>query len=281
MKKIILIFTITLIILTNNYQALSETINHSIMINSGWQYLGKTNNPDKYSYSNYVLNNADLSWKNFSVPNKPQYTAPGGEVWVRVKLPEGNFRDPSILFMTYDQIFEMYLDKKLIYNFGDFSNASKMESPGSPWHIINLPNNYQDKYLYMRMYSARKVNHGLIKSFELGTSSMHLINLVKQGTMPLINSCLYIFVGIFSLLFSLIRKNKRKIFFHIGLSAIITSAWLISEGTMKQFFFNNPSFWVYVDIIFQYSIPIVYGLLINELFEKLYEKVLNNVYVRE
>jgi signal transduction histidine kinase len=274
MKKIIIIFTITLIMLTNNYQVWGESVNNSIDINNGWQYLNKTNSPDKYSDSNYVLNNVDLTWNNFSIPNKPKYASPGGEVWVRVKLPEGKFKDPSILFMTYDQIFQIYLDKNLIYKFGDFSKASKMESPGSPWHIISLPDEYKDKFLYIKMYSARKVNQGLIKKFELGTKSNHLTYLIKQGIMSFVQSCIYVFVGIFALFFAVIRKNDRKLIFYLGLAATITGFWLISEGTMKQFFFDNPVFWVYIDIISQYSIPIVYGLLINELFEGIYKKIL-------
>lgn len=276
-KKLILIFTIILTILHNGYQAMGETINNTKAITSGWQYLNATSNPNKYADANYIFNSTDLNWENFSIPNKPKYAAIGGEVWVRVRLPQINFRDPSILFMTYDNIFEIYLDKTLIYRFGNFSKASKMESPGSPWHIISLPDNYKGKFIYIKMYSTRKANHGLIKTFEIGSKSSHLINLIKQGTMPFVHSCLYIFVGLFSLCFTLIRRNERKIFLYLGLCAIITGAWLISEGTMKQFFLNNPVFWVYVDIISQYSIPIVYALLINKLFQGLYKKILYKI----
>ena len=57
-----------------------------------------------------------------------------------IALPE-DFDDPrSILFKTTHTIAEVWLDGEKIYEYGNEEDApSFMKSPGSCWHIVNIP----------------------------------------------------------------------------------------------------------------------------------------------
>lgn len=219
----------------------------------------------------------DTNWSEFKVPGAPPKPASNPEVWVRVQLPDKKFRDPAILFMTYDQVFQVYLDGKPIYNFGSFDTASKKRSPGSPWHLIELPENYCGKYMFIRMYSVRSANEGMIKRFDLGSKSTHIVNIVRDGLVTAILASMFIFVGICSFLLFIIKSRDQRLFLFLSMSSISTGCWLLAGGTMKQFIFNAPDFWVYVEIVSQYSIPICFSFLLNHLLQNKYNTIFRSI----
>ena len=45
-------------------------------------------------------------------------------LWMRAQLPEDNYINPFISFRSVDQIFEVYLDGKRIYHFGENNNQT-------------------------------------------------------------------------------------------------------------------------------------------------------------
>lgn len=69
-----------------------------------------------------------------------------------IALPE-DFDDPrSILFKTTHTIAEVWLDGEKIYEYGNEEDApSFMKSPGSCWHIVNIPEDSAGKSLEVRI----------------------------------------------------------------------------------------------------------------------------------
>lgn len=207
----------------------------------------------------------DKSWSNFSIPGKPPVKNNNSEVWVRIKLANETFREPSIFFITYDQIFEVYLDNKIIYKYGSFDDASKKKSPGSPWHLIDLPDNFQGKYIYFKMYGVRPVNTGYIKVFNINNKSTHIFNIIKDGLPTTLLAFTFIFIGTCSFCLFFIKNTNKQIFIYLSAATITTGIWLFACGTMQQFLLNRPVFWTYVDIISQYLIPFCFIFLLKNI----------------
>ena len=70
----------------------------------------------------------------------------------RMILPD-EFRDQqSLLFKTTHTRVEIFLAGKEIYQYGEDKNAPEfMKSPGSCWHIVDIPKNSSGKTLELRI----------------------------------------------------------------------------------------------------------------------------------
>lgn len=249
-----------------------------IDINEGWQYLNMDPQKEASDLSISNLYNIDeIKWRDFNVPGQPPKVQANQDIWLRVTLSQPVLRDPSILLLTYDQIFEVYLDNKLLYKFGDFTKNEFRKSPGSPFHLIDLPENYEGKTLYLRMYSVRKVNTGLIKKFQISSKSNHIIKIVKENISSVILAFMFIFVGLCTLIMYTLKFRNNKTFLYLCYSSICTGVWLLSENALVNLLLYSPRFWIYIQIISQYSIPIGFSMLIRHLFKEKCAFILNTI----
>jgi signal transduction histidine kinase len=248
----------------------------SIPVNTGWQYRAGDSPVDKNGKLLWLYDNNNTAWKYFSIPGQPNINNNNRYVWARVKLPKHNYRDPSIYFYTYNQDFEVFIDEKKIYGFGNMNNKKVQESF---WHTIELPYNYGGKIVYIRMHSVNKTTLGEIRNFELCSRADKILSIIKGDFFNFTIALFFVLIGIASFLFSLINLKGEKLFIDFSLSYIYCGLWLISEGKMKQIFIYAPEFWEYTKIISQYSIPIIFGLFINRLLNRKFSKIFNSIVV--
>ncbi|WP_162174165.1 sensor histidine kinase [Clostridium akagii] len=247
----------------------------SISITNGWQYRDGDSPKDKDGNSTWV--NDKTSWKSLKSPLNPHINDSKGYAWLKVVLTKENFRDPSIYFYTYNQDFQMFINDKLIYSFGSFNSDNLHKLPGSFWHIIELPNDYAGKTVYIRMHSLDTSAVGNVRNFEISSASNHLINVIKENLPSFIFACLFVFVGFSVLIVSIIKLKGSKIFMSFSFACITSGIWLIAGGEIKQMFFYAPQYWEYIKIISQYLIPVAFSLFINNLLENKFEIIYKNV----
>ena len=90
-----------------------------------------------------------------------------------IALPE-DFDDPrSILFKTTHTIAEVWLDGEKIYEYGNEEDApSFMKSPGSCWHIVNIPEDSAGKSLEVRIIPVYDNYYGNEVSIVYGTRAI-------------------------------------------------------------------------------------------------------------
>ncbi len=251
-----------------------------ISVTKGWQYRVGDSPKDKNGKVTWINDNDKTSWKSLNFPLSPHMKDSKGYAWLKVVLPKGNFRDPSIYFYTYNQDFQMFMDGKLIYSFGSFNRDNPYKLPGSFWHIIGLPNDYTDKTVFIRMHSPEVSAVGNVRNFAISSESNNLINVIEKNLPSFIVASLFVFVGLSILLVSfvsLINLKDSIIFVSFSFACITSGIWLISAGGIKQLFFYAPQFWEYIKIISQYSMPIVFSLFINNLLDNKFETIFKTV----
>ncbi|HEX9059537.1 MAG TPA: hypothetical protein VF941_05100, partial [Clostridia bacterium] len=88
-------------------------------------------------------------------------------IWFRTTLPDKEIKDPHIIFPTYEQCIDVYLENKLIYRYG-WDNKNSF-SIGSHWNILSLSPEYKGKILSIRVYSHSPIFTGEIQDFFMGT----------------------------------------------------------------------------------------------------------------
>lgn len=287
MKKLFIFFVIFILMFStfNITYADSNFNENNVQFQYKYQYRIGDCPLDNNGIPLWISQSSSVVWKNYSNPSSPIPDSTDKTVWIKVQLPDEEnlsdekLSDAALLFQTFDQIFEIYLDKKEIYKFGDFNNIKRNFSPGSPWHIIQLPEDYSGKTLYIRMHALNNKNNGIINNFQIESRGNILLKIVSNDMPTVILTSLFAFVGICSIFFYLyakVGKSKRSLLY-LGLSSIMLGIWLLSQTDIKQVFIYSPIFWSYTSILSLYFLPIFFSLSIKYILEHKYSVILNGI----
>lgn len=252
----IVIFTSIILFFINitlSYLITTRGIDDNSLVESNWQYKIESN------YEGILEKVEESKSNNWLSLKSTLNGAPKGItniIYYRTNLSVTNVADPHLLLQTNDQAFEVYVDKKLIYDFGNFNDFDYKHSPGAPTHLIPLPNDYQNKELIIVMKSISSKRVGLIRAIELNSKGNLFVKLFKMNIGTLILGCLNIVIGIACMLIGIVRRLGRKAMSSLGLLFITVGIWSISENSLTQLFHLRPVFWFYVAVISIYLIPV-------------------------
>lgn len=237
------------------------------VVSEGWQYQrGDSPLNDKGSPL-WVYDSKDSSdWTAFTCPGQPPGESDSGDVWLRTVLPTGEYKVPSIMFTTNDQLFQVYLEDKLIYSYGDMDNHDDNVAPGSPWHLIHLPDDYQGKMLYLRMHTPFIRNTGFVRRFEIGSENEHIAYLIASEIDNVLLICLFTFLGFCLVFIYTLRRSFNYEFPALGFFSISIGTWLLAETSFKQLFFYAPRFWLYVAFLSFYLMPVGFLIFVERVF---------------
>jgi len=119
-------------------------------INSGWYYhLGDL--PRSEATHHWLFNEG--IWRKTHTPNELDGRAGEQIAWLKVRLPEGPWRDPYLFINSIDLTAQVFWGDEMIYAFGTIDSTGQSSFAGWPWHMIHLPENYAEKPIYFRVYS--------------------------------------------------------------------------------------------------------------------------------
>ncbi len=279
MKRLLFILLI-FIIFGNSSSAAADEINNTILSsrNLKWEYRVGDSPIDNSGLPVWIDDkNNSGNWLTCSVPQAGVHNIDNNYIWLKTTLSDYKLQEPSIFIYTYDKVFELYLNNKLLYTFGDFKTANDKSSPGTTWHIITLPSDYAGKTVYIKMYSLNKYKTGILGGFDIGPKSSFPEKILKQDIDEVLLSGLFAFVGICCVLFSSINRLKcsKKSFLYLGLVSIFTGIWLISNTNIKQFFVDNPVLWLYISSSVLYLIPVWFCLFLKSILNGKFAILLN------
>ncbi len=244
-------------------------------LSEGWQYRYGDSEKNAEGVPLWVYDKKeDSNWKSFSCPGQPPLKPDTADVWLRTQLPAEDFEIPSIMFTTNDQLFEVYLEDKLIYNFGDVEHHDDRVAPGSPWHIIRLPEGYHGKTVFLRMHTPSPRNLGLVRRFEIGSEHQHYSYLVANEIDNLLLTTLFTFLGLSLVFIYMLRRSVNYEFPALGVFSISIGVWLLAETNFKQLFLDAPRFWLYVAFMSFYLMPVGFMIFVERVFSP------GNIYMR-
>jgi signal transduction histidine kinase len=239
-------------------------MDHPSLMSNDWKYKIVSSDVGIFDKVEESISDKDSVWLNVKGSMNNDMKDIKSIIYYRTNLPVNKVEDPHLLFQTNDQAFEVYVNKKLIYSFGDFYNFNYKDSPGAPTHLIPLPDGYQNKELVIAMKSISKKNLGLIRTIELDSKGNHFMRIFKMNIGTLILGCLSIIIGMACMFVGIVRRLGRKALFSLGLLFIVVGTWSIAENALTQIFHFRPVFWFYVAVISLYLIPVgVYKFIMD------------------
>lgn len=233
-------------------------------LDTGWQYRWGDSPFDADGVPTWTkaASHAD-AWRPIAFPSNPPDRSGLRNVWYRVQLPEGSWRDPAIYIYSVDLNIEAYLDGEKIYQFGVFDENGEGRFEGWPWHMITLPKDFQGKYIYFRVFSTY-YNIGLwgqIKLMERLDLIHHVFNSSKAQVMV---SGLSLLIALTTVLIAAIHSMERRPYLLISLYSGLASVFLFADSQIKQLIFNTPLAWTYICAATYYLAPVVMALLFRE-----------------
>lgn len=181
-------------------------------------------------------------------------------VWLKITLPEGEWRDPHLFIESVDLTLQVFHKNLQIYQFGSIDADGNSRFEGWPWHIIRLPDDYASHSLYFRIFSDYPYI-GLSGDIAIGERFDLLNSVYSQGLTGLFFILIVLLVGIISTIMGTIKKDRLAAM-ATGLLSFDLALMMFAENTLSQLVWFNPLFWRYVAAFSYFLIPAFLAVII-------------------
>jgi signal transduction histidine kinase len=177
---------------------------------------------------------------NLSPPNAERFH------WLRIQLP-GEYWSEPILFLPRVYLhFQVYLENRLLYNYGDMkpSHANRFDSFVS--HRIFLPPDYQGRTLFIRLFTSLPKINGIEGTVFLGARESLFPHLIQYGLGDFTIGVFCIIIGFLVLLTCLDRKNRKPYAaISFGTFAVFGGLAYLSRAHALTWIVHAPVFWYF------------------------------------
>ncbi|MDY2753689.1 MAG: diguanylate cyclase, partial [Blautia obeum] len=177
---------------------------------------------------------------------------------------------------------EILLDGKEIYQYGREKDAPAfMKSPGSCWHIVDIPENSNGKTLEVQILPTYPGYYGNELVVSYGTRGECVLRILKDSFGTLLISCGILFSGLISLMLFLSCKRKKKrvrsdarneILLNLGIFSLLIAIWSLDQCGFMQFLVPDGRTLYYIDLFSLLLFPIPFTFLLYDICRSKYSK---------
>ncbi|MFB2972675.1 ATP-binding protein [Aerosakkonema sp. BLCC-F183] len=241
-----------------------------VEIAQGWQY----------RWGDSPFNNAGVpiwtydkpsnsAWNSFKIPAK--LAKPTGEklLWLRVKLPSGNWEYPTLYLSGIPYGFQFYLDDRLIAKFAEIDSSGKLQQiKDKLWWIIPIAPDYQGKTLFVRLYAGERnsIAIGKPKIIEIGSIADIFTEKFKTYIPSFVVGLFFIIISSYPIL-SALKRKKIQAGFCFGILALSLGIFTTLNNEIFLLFFNSSNFYYrYLSIGSLLLIPVAVCAFYEQVF---------------
>ena len=211
------------------------------------------------------------NWQPYAAPAQPPFQRDDQYIWLMTVLPQADeMRDASLLMMVTDQSFEVWLDDRQIYTYGDME--PQLMSYGQKWHLIPLPPRYAGRHLYIRTFSSNPLCLGDFGTMKLDASVVQMSTLMRQDIPYIANIPLAVFMILIMLMYYMSPTAPKTLYAQIILFMLAFVVWMICASNTKQLFVDAPVFWWLLLRVNVYFLPILANLIVYRVVDKRYRR---------
>ncbi|MBK9264747.1 MAG: protein kinase [Polyangiaceae bacterium] len=185
-------------------------------------------------------------------------------MWMRTRLEGDALHDPVLHLRGVDQIFEAYLDGKLVYQHGYFEGPSALKFLGYKPHDIPLGEDFTGKTLALRIYSDH-VNIGPVGQPKIGPRTELTLANIRSDLPVLGMGVILLSLGLFILgLYLSDRKDRSHLLY--GLLTLTLGIYLPAASPIRGFLIDAPLGWLHLELASLYLVPIVFAAYVDHMF---------------
>jgi len=192
-------------------------------------------------------------WKSIDFPADIPGQQDEKIVWIKIDLPSGHWRDPYLFVSSVDLTMEVFQKNLKIYHFGEIDEQGNSQFEGWPWHVFQLPNDYDQHTLYFRVFSDYPYI-GLSGEVAIGNRFSLLNDVYQRGLTGLSFILVVLLVGIISTVMGTIKKD-RFVAISTGLLSFDLALMMFAENELSQVVMFEPLLWRYIAAFCYFIIP--------------------------
>lgn len=231
-------------------------------VQDGWEYRWGDSPFSESGVPEWTQTAEPERWSAIGFPSNPPGRKGRENVWYRVALPDGEFQSPVLYIYSVDIIFEVYLDGDKIYHYGTFDEQGKGRFEGWPWHAIPLPEGYENKTVYFRVFSDY-TDIGLWGEVSLMDKPELVLYVLGNSMESLVVAGFSSLIALLALVFAALQTEKKS-FFSIALFTLASSVMLVSESQASLLMWYEPLLWDYLAAGSYYMVPVAMALLLEQ-----------------
>jgi diguanylate cyclase (GGDEF)-like protein len=231
-------------------------------VTQGWEYRWGDSPFTQDGIPEWVLQDAPEKWNSIGFPSNPPGRQGRENVWFRVTLPTGEWQEPVLYIFSVDLIVQVWLEGEKIYQYGEFSADGRGRFEGWPWHEIVLPENYEGKPVYFRIFS-NYTDIGLWGEVSIMDHPDLVLYILKNSLEALVIAGFATLIALLAIIFALLQTEK-KTFASISLFTLASALMLVSESQASLLIAYKPLMWDYLAAGSYYMLPVAMALLLEQ-----------------
>ena len=181
--------------------------------------------------------------------------------WIKTTLPKSVWRDPYLFISSIDLTAEVFQNNQKLYHFGEIDEAGNSRFQGWPWHMIRLPDNYDQQDIYIRVFSDYPFL-GLSGDVMVGDRFDLLNQVYYRGIYGLFFILIVLVIGVVSTVIGMIKKDKRAAV-STGFLSLNLSLMMFAENELSQVVWFEPLIWRYVAAFSYFLIPALLSIVVS------------------
>lgn len=233
-------------------------------VTEGWEYRWGDSPFTPAGVPEWVRDETPGQWHQIGFPSNPPGRAGRENVWFRVTLPPGDWQEPVLYIFSVDLIVQVYLDGERIYQHGTFDEVGRGRFEGWPWHEVPLPEGFEGKELYFRVFS-NYTDIGLWGEVSVMDRPDLVLYILGNSMEALIIAGFSALIGLLALFFAILQAEKKS-FASIALFAFSSGLMLVAESQASLLVWNAPLAWDYLAAGSYYLLPVAMALLLEQWF---------------
>lgn len=254
--RLMLLIALSFLVLPAAYAAVD--------LDEGWEYRWGDSPLTDEGVPEWVLGQDTWQWSAISFPSNPPDRNGQEHVWYRITLPEGEWQEPVLYVYSVDLIVQVWLDGQNIYQYGTFDDQGRGRFEGWPWHAIPLPEEFDGKPIYFRIFSDY-TDIGLWGEVSIMERPALTLFIVKNSLEALVISGFSALIALLAMIFALLQTEKKS-FGSIALFSLSSAVMLLSDSQASQLVWNVPLMWDYLAAGSYYMLPVAMALLLEQWF---------------
>ncbi len=168
-------------------------------------------------------------------------------LWLRVPLPEKTWDEPTVFLPRVLFTLEVYLERELIYSYGELKADRSNRFAAFVPHRLFLPSDYQGKYLFFRIYSGLPRPNGIDGKILMGSREQLLLYIFKNDIGGFLVGIFCIFVGLFALIICLDRNVRANLApYSFGIFSLAIGFAFIGLIPLMGMVIQAPVFWYFI-----------------------------------
>lgn len=231
-------------------------------VTEGWEYRWGDSPFSESGVPEWAVKDEPGQWHSIDFPSNPPGRAGRENVWFRVTLPSGEWQDPVLYIFSVDLIVQVWMDGEKIYQYGDFDAQGRGRFEGWPWHEIELPEDYDDKPVYFRVFS-NYTDIGLWGEVSIMDHPDLVLYILGDSLEALVIAAFATLIALLAIIFSLLQA-ERKTFASISLFTLSSALMLVSESQASLLIAYKPLMWDYLAAGAYYMLPVAMALLLEQ-----------------